>query len=309
MFSAVNEYSGPGFFSGWDFYGGLEGRKAAPRPSQPPSTFTGNTNFLNRTQAISQHLINVTESGTAILKVDNVTTAFGASPAFRDSAVLSSWMRSTFRLGVSPLVLLSGKTVTALIIHLKSALRRKKADRPWSDEGRSVRRAFEPSRILIYQNLSVSGSSIDISDWGRSMSRRAWIKASDRSHPHHLVLDISLCWNAYAVIFPRSILISNGASQAHAVYQKTASFVPRTTYMHIRLLPLPSRFTEIIQGEPGDDYDEAFFEINYVRTYGFETPPQPSLTSSDPPPARASYSVMVPPISENPAELGLNVAA
>ncbi|KAJ7137880.1 hypothetical protein C8R44DRAFT_766406 [Mycena epipterygia] len=302
VLSAVHEYSGASFFSGWEFYGKPE----------------GNTNFLNHTDAIAQHLINVTESGTALIKVDNSATVSDVSPVRRNSVRIIS--ADSYPIGSSIIMdavhvpygcsvrgnfwmadseIMQNDNITKMRLHTNECVPPEKRNIPqrsghfdYSSQGRLAVDKKNPDTLAQNQSgvyaahlsvagvfiwywdhpnipksisSAVSGSSIDNSDWGMPMSRQVHRVRG----PQRLVLDIGLC--AAPPCRPWPAIDSD-------------------------MCPSDCVSGNVVRN--GRNFDAAFFEINYIRTYIYESRQQPSSTSSErrssaSPPSCAQYSIMV----------------
>ncbi|KAJ7436208.1 hypothetical protein FB451DRAFT_1379047 [Mycena latifolia] len=292
----VHEYSGADFFSGWDFYGRLE----------------GNTNFLNRTEAVAQHLISVSGNGTAILKVENAIPVPGAPSSYPNSVRVISTetysigshivmdavhipygcsVRGNFWMAVGETDIMQANGKTKMSLHANDCMHSNPPSRSNPSQFNYSVHSLSAEQLPVSQGQdkggmyaahlssagvfswywphaavpksiisSGSGSWLDPSDWGAPMSRQGWRKASQRLHRQHLVLDIELCEN-----LPCCSTRNNDLCSAENV---------------------------------STNYDAAFFEIKYIRAYAAWSSSRPPLASNQPsasksPTPRASYSIMV----------------
>ena len=80
-YDLVREYSGSGFFDGWDFFGSWDNLTSSEcsslrlrSPRKFSSDGTGAAWWVDSANATTDHLAYVNDAGQAIIRVDNTTT-------------------------------------------------------------------------------------------------------------------------------------------------------------------------------------------------------------------------------------------
>ncbi|KAJ2917899.1 hypothetical protein MD484_g2527, partial [Candolleomyces efflorescens] len=230
-YELLEDFSGTTFFDKWDFYGHWD------------NLTLGDVWWLNRTQAFDQRLVYTNEAGNAIIKVDN------------SSDVPWNEKRNTIRL-TSQRTYEIGTIWIADIVHLPfgcsvwPALWTMGTD--WPHDGEIDiwywPRGMIPPSVF---NANSTSSMPYIGDWGNpsaSFLSTESCNVTEYFGPQKLVLDITLCGTWY-------VLPWLPASLPELYLPQCASSGPAGVC-----------YLDNVVG-PGARYDDAYFEIPYIRTY------------------------------------------